>query len=51
MVFHITLSFQAQNHLGDYLSLFTLCLAPLFVHLAAGVPSPTILSFGKEPRW
>ncbi|KAE9970134.1 hypothetical protein BLS_005062 [Venturia inaequalis] len=51
MVFYITLSLQAQNNLGDYLSLLTLCLAPLFVHLSAGVPSPTILSFGKEPSW
>lgn len=51
MVFYLTLSLQAQKNLGDYLSLLTLCLAPLFVHLTTGVPSPTILSFGKEPYW
>lgn len=50
-VLYIALNFQAPNNLGEYLSLLSLCLAPLFVYLTAGVPSPTILSFGKKPCW
>ncbi|KAH8784389.1 hypothetical protein BGZ57DRAFT_1014961 [Hyaloscypha finlandica] len=34
----------------QWFNIFTLCLTPLAVHVAGGVPSPIILS-GKKPHW
>jgi hypothetical protein len=44
---------QYQSHtLSRYqwFNIFTLCLTPLAVHIAGGVPSPIILS-GQKPHW
>lgn len=35
---------------ADWVSLVTLCLAPLIAHLAAGVPQPSYLT-SSRPRW
>lgn len=37
-------------HLADLVSLFTLGLAPLIVHIISGVPSPSYLH-SRRPRW
>ncbi|PMD17202.1 hypothetical protein NA56DRAFT_281426 [Hyaloscypha hepaticicola] len=34
----------------QWFNIFTLCLTPLAVHIAGGVPSPIILS-GQKPHW
>jgi hypothetical protein len=36
--------------LYQWFNIFTLCLTPLAVHIAGGVPSPIILS-GTKPHW
>ncbi|KAF7885717.1 uncharacterized protein EAF02_004226 [Botrytis sinoallii] len=44
-------TYQASGILfADWINLFTLCLAPLIVHIVAGVPSPVYLS-SPRPRW
>jgi len=35
---------------ADWISLLTLCLAPLFAHIIAGVPQPSYLT-SRKPRW
>lgn len=35
---------------ADWISVFTLCLAPLVAHIFVGAPQPVALS-GKGPRW
>jgi hypothetical protein len=35
---------------GDWISLLTLCLAPLVAHIVAGVPAPTYLH-SQRPSW
>ncbi|CZR67769.1 uncharacterized protein PAC_17668 [Phialocephala subalpina] len=45
--------FNFQSHgisFSDWVTLLTLCLAPLVAHIAAGVPPPTYLH-SKRPRW
>lgn len=45
--------FNFQSHgisFSDWVTLLTLCLAPLVAHIAAGVPPPTYLQ-SKRPRW
>ncbi len=42
-----------QSHdipLSDWISILTLCLAPLIAHVTAGTPRPSYLS-GHRPRW
>ncbi|KAI4601669.1 hypothetical protein KJ359_011800 [Pestalotiopsis sp. 9143b] len=42
---------QSQDiSFADWVSLLTLCLAPLVAHILAGAPSPSILTLSK-PRW
>lgn len=36
---------------SDWVSLITLCLAPLVAHVAAGAPQPSYLTRGRAPRW
>lgn len=44
-------SYQSKNiSIADWISLFTLCLAPLLAHIIAGVPDPVCLS-RERPRW
>ncbi|TGO35350.1 hypothetical protein BHYA_0161g00130 [Botrytis hyacinthi] len=44
-------TYQASGILfADWINLLTLCLAPLIVHIIAGVPSPVYLS-SPRPRW
>lgn len=44
-------TYQASGILFvEWINLFTLCLAPLIVHIVAGVPSPVYLS-NPRPRW
>jgi hypothetical protein len=50
---HINYVFNYQSQsfdLSEWLSLFTLCLAPLIVHILIGVPDPIILR-GPRPGW
>ncbi|KAK3370598.1 hypothetical protein B0H63DRAFT_564718 [Podospora didyma] len=45
------LAFQSQDiALPEWISLLTLCLAPVFAHVVAGVPTPTHLT-PKKLRW
>jgi hypothetical protein len=51
MAVNFLFTFQSQDlTFGDWVSLFTLCLTPLIVHILAGVPSPTCFN-RKPPRW
>lgn len=36
---------------SDWISLITLCLAPLVAHVAAGAPQPSYLTRRQRPRW
>lgn len=36
---------------SDWVSLITLCLAPLVAHVAAGAPQPSYLTRRRLPRW
>jgi Na+-transporting NADH:ubiquinone oxidoreductase subunit NqrB len=52
--FKFIFSYNSQHiSINDWLSLFTLCLAPLIAHLVAGVPKPGSLcqhlSLGFQP--
>ncbi|OTA92429.1 hypothetical protein M434DRAFT_21880 [Hypoxylon sp. CO27-5] len=45
------LTYQSQGiSFEDWISLFTLCLAPLIAHIAAGTPQPSCISKNR-PRW
>ncbi|KAI0114668.1 hypothetical protein F4776DRAFT_638330 [Hypoxylon sp. NC0597] len=45
------LTYQSQEiAFEDWISLFTLCLAPLIAHVAAGTPQPSYISRDR-PRW
>jgi hypothetical protein len=46
----VSFNFQSNINFNDWISNLTLCLAPLFVHLLAGVPSPVYLCRNR-PRW
>jgi hypothetical protein len=47
----VTFAHQSQGiDFGEWISLFTLCLAPLIVHIIAGVPSPIYLH-SRRPKW
>ena len=58
----ITLSFNSTSYIlplsinsgqipfTDWVALFTLCLAPLIAHIAAGAPTPTVLA-DTSPTW
>ncbi|KAF2661084.1 hypothetical protein K491DRAFT_588191 [Lophiostoma macrostomum CBS 122681] len=49
--YHIFFNVQTSSvHLDDWISLLTLCLAPLLVHIIVGVPHPTYLN-DKPPKW
>ena len=49
--FVLPLQYQSQGFDFDqWFQLFTLCLAPLVLHLATGIPEPTIL-YGDGPGW
>src|SRR3569833_1069534 len=37
--------------LHDWLQLFTLCLAPLVLHVVTGVPEPTVLDYSSPSWW
>ncbi|KAI1409234.1 hypothetical protein F5Y13DRAFT_182133 [Hypoxylon sp. FL1857] len=44
-------TYQSQGiAFEDWISLFTLCLAPLIAHIAAGTPQPSYISKDR-PRW
>ncbi|KAF1988756.1 hypothetical protein K402DRAFT_452519 [Aulographum hederae CBS 113979] len=44
-------TFQSQGtNIGEWITLFTLCLAPLGVHLIVGVPAPSYL-IHRRPKW
>jgi hypothetical protein len=48
---NITFSHQSQEiGFSEWVSLLTLCLAPLIAHILAGVPSPVYLC-ANRPRW
>ena len=36
---------------SDWISLITLCLAPLAAHVAAGAPQPSYLTRSRAPKW
>ncbi|KAI1103021.1 hypothetical protein F4804DRAFT_311313 [Jackrogersella minutella] len=45
------LVYQSQNiAFEEWISLFTLCLAPLIAHIASGAPRPSYISENR-PRW
>lgn len=47
-------SFNYQSsdiHFSDWISLITLCLAPLVAHVAAGAPQPSYLTYSRTPKW
>ncbi|KAF2183401.1 hypothetical protein K469DRAFT_739888 [Zopfia rhizophila CBS 207.26] len=49
----LDIHFTYQSHdigFSDWISLLTLCLAPLVAHIVAGVPLPVYLS-PRPPRW
>ena len=47
----LQLSYQSEDiQFADWVSLFTLCLAPLIAHIFAGAPQPVFLS-QKRPSW
>lgn len=49
--YHIYFNIQTSSvELEDWISLLTLCLAPLLVHIIVGVPHPTYLH-DKHPKW
>jgi hypothetical protein len=49
--YHIFFNVQTSSvHLDDWISLLTLCLAPLLVHIIVGVPHPTYLN-DTPPKW
>jgi hypothetical protein len=51
--FRIDTSYAYQSQgtsFSDWISLITLCLAPLIAHLIGGVPTPTYLC-GSRPHW
>ncbi|PMD35027.1 hypothetical protein L207DRAFT_534284 [Hyaloscypha variabilis F] len=51
MKLNISINFQSQHlTFSDWVSLLTLCLAPLIVHILAGVPAPTCFN-RTRPRW
>lgn len=42
-LWHVDTKFQAQDtDFGEWIALFTLCLAPIVAHLIAGVPEPSM---------
>ncbi|KAI1777377.1 hypothetical protein F4818DRAFT_410092 [Hypoxylon cercidicola] len=41
---------SSQISFTEWISLLTLCLAPLIAHIAAGVPQPSFL-YERPPRW
>ncbi|KAF5018606.1 hypothetical protein F66182_9398 [Fusarium sp. NRRL 66182] len=47
----LPLNYQSQNvERTDWITLLTLCLAPLIAHIVAGAPSPSYLS-NTRPKW
>lgn len=50
--YSLPLTYQSGDiPIGTWISLLTLCLAPLIAHIVAGAPDPTILSPHRLPRW
>ena len=41
---------SGDTYFTEWITLFTLCLAPLFAHISAGVPRVTLLT-NKPPKW
>jgi len=37
--------------LSEWITLYTLCLAPLIAHILAGVPTPSYLCLQPQPKW
>jgi hypothetical protein len=47
----VSFAYQSRDiSFSDWISLITLCLAPLIAHLISGVPTPTY-TCGTRPRW
>ncbi|KAK3387838.1 hypothetical protein B0H63DRAFT_471002 [Podospora didyma] len=50
-----SLAYDSQNiSFSQWISLLTLCLAPVFVHILSGAPEPTYLTpkdHGPRPKW
>ena len=48
----LPLQYQSQSiGFDEWFQLFTLGLAPVVLHLASGVPEPTVLGAGEPPGW
>lgn len=49
--FTVTFAYQSQNiPFSDWISLFTVCLAPLLAHIMSGAPEPIVLT-DTPPHW
>ena len=50
--FYLVFNHQSQDiDFSDWISYLTLSLAPLILHILAGVPSPVYLCAAHRPRW
>ncbi|KAG6362300.1 hypothetical protein INS49_010530 [Diaporthe citri] len=48
----LPLTYQSRDiSFSDWISLVTLCLAPLVAHVAAGAPQPSYLTRRRLPKW
>ncbi|KAI0021686.1 hypothetical protein F4780DRAFT_275434 [Xylariomycetidae sp. FL0641] len=52
-MYHILpLTYQSYDlSFSDWVSLLTLCLAPLIAHLVAGAPQPSVITSKRGPSW